>query len=120
MRRSRTSAPCPRAELSPSHTERFRFSVRFCETDSASLSKQGGRIWPPPSISYGRALRLSELHALQRLGLETSRFTRAGGRGGLQPDMAGAFLKLSLPVELAGPIALGKHAHFGLGLFRRA
>jgi CRISPR-associated protein Csb2 len=44
--------------------------------------------------------------------------TRAG-RGGSQPDAAGGFFRLEFKQEVAGPIALGWGAHFGLGLFRR-
>ncbi len=34
-----------------------------------------------------------------------------------QPDCQGAFLTVSLSVELAGPLALGFASHYGLGLF---
>jgi len=37
-----------------------------------------------------------------------------------QPDSQGAFLTVSLPVELAGPLALGFASHYGLGLFASA
>lgn len=42
-----------------------------------------------------------------------------GGRGGHQPDVVGAFLRLTFEQPTAGPFALGKHAHFGMGLFER-
>jgi len=40
-----------------------------------------------------------------------------GGRGGHQPDTLGGFFRLEFPAPVPGPIALGKHAHFGMGLF---
>lgn len=42
------------------------------------------------------------------------------GRGGHQPDRAGGFFKLTFSNPVQGPVALGKHAHFGMGLFQRA
>jgi CRISPR-associated protein Csb2 len=39
------------------------------------------------------------------------------GRGGVQPDAAGASFELAFDTELPGPVALGWGAHFGLGLF---
>jgi CRISPR-associated protein Csb2 len=44
--------------------------------------------------------------------------TRPSGRGGEQPDAAGGAFRLTFSEPVSGPIALGKHAHFGLGLFR--
>jgi len=41
------------------------------------------------------------------------------GRGGLQPDVHGGFFRLRFASEVEGPISLGKHAHFGMGLFGR-
>lgn len=45
--------------------------------------------------------------------------TRRSGRGGAQPDAMGASLQLAFETPVAGPLAFGKHAHLGLGLFRR-
>jgi CRISPR-associated protein Csb2 len=45
--------------------------------------------------------------------------TRPRGLGGSQPDTSGASLRLIFEIEVAGPLAFGKHAHFGLGLFVR-
>lgn len=48
-------------------------------------------------------------------------FLRARSRGReARPDGAGAFLRLSFPEPVGGPVALGYASHFGLGLFRRA
>lgn len=50
--------------------------------------------------------------------LSTLAFTRTRrGRGGVQPDAAGAAFVLTFDEDLPGPIALGCGAHFGLGLF---
>jgi CRISPR-associated protein Csb2 len=38
-------------------------------------------------------------------------------RGGRQPDTSGGFFRLTFEKEIAGPIALGWGAHFGLGMF---
>lgn len=35
-----------------------------------------------------------------------------------QPDPVGAFLKLTFPERIGGPLALGFGSHFGLGMFR--
>lgn len=43
--------------------------------------------------------------------------TRPRGFGGPQPDAMGASLRLTFETGVAGPIAFGKHAQFGLGLF---
>ena len=43
--------------------------------------------------------------------------TRPRGLGGRQPDSMGAALQLTFETATAGPLAFGKHAHFGLGLF---
>jgi CRISPR-associated protein Csb2 len=53
--------------------------------------------------------------------IEPREFVRTrGGRGGHQPDAAGGFFRVKFPRPVSGPIALGKHAHFGMGLFERA
>jgi CRISPR-associated protein Csb2 len=50
--------------------------------------------------------------------LSTLAFARTRrGRGGRQPDTAGGSFRLSFETKVAGPIALGWGAHFGLGLF---
>ncbi len=41
------------------------------------------------------------------------------GRGGHQPDVSGGFFLLEFPTPVAGPIGIGKHAHFGMGMFER-
>jgi CRISPR-associated protein Csb2 len=46
-------------------------------------------------------------------------FHRFRSRGGEeQADTIGTFLRLTFPVEIEGPLALGYACHFGLGLFR--
>lgn len=46
-------------------------------------------------------------------------FHRFRGRGGeKQPDTHGAFLRLSFPEPIVGPLSLGYASHFGLGLFK--
>jgi CRISPR-associated protein Csb2 len=50
--------------------------------------------------------------------LSTLAFARTRrGRGGRQPDTAGGSFRLTFETKVAGPIALGWGAHFGLGLF---
>jgi CRISPR-associated protein Csb2 len=52
--------------------------------------------------------------------LEPREFVRTrAGRGGHQPDTQGGFFRLSFPRPTAGPLSIGKHAHFGMGLFER-
>jgi CRISPR-associated protein Csb2 len=43
--------------------------------------------------------------------------TRPRGLGGPQPDAMGASLRLTFEGEVSGPLAFGKHAHLGMGLF---
>jgi len=35
-----------------------------------------------------------------------------------QPDAAGAFLRVTFPQTMSGPLAIGFGSHFGLGLFK--
>lgn len=64
--------------------------------------------------------RMETIEAMGRM-LRPMDFQRSrGGRGGPQPDRQGGFFRLSFARPVAGPIALGWGAHFGLGLFRRA
>jgi CRISPR-associated protein Csb2 len=52
-------------------------------------------------------------------GLEPTAFDRdRQDRGGAAIDRRGGFFRLVFPRAVCGPISLGKHAHFGLGLFK--
>ena len=51
-------------------------------------------------------------------GRRTVHFHRFRSRGReVQPDTAGAFLEITFPKPVEGPITLGYGSHFGLGLF---
>lgn len=51
-------------------------------------------------------------------GVRPSAFVRErAGRGGRVSDSQGGFFRLIFPKPVRGPLSLGKHAHFGLGLF---
>ncbi len=73
-----------------------------------------GRGWPEP-------VQLEPIPTVQ-VGGQTRRpihFHRFRSRQHLeQPDRQGSFWRLSFPEPVAGPIALGFAAHFGLGLFQ--
>ncbi|SDH78827.1 type I-G CRISPR-associated protein Csb2 [Roseospirillum parvum] len=60
---------------------------------------------PALTLDGGKNLRPIHFHRFR---------SRHGER---QPDTRGAFLDLTLPVPLSGPLALGYASHFGLGLF---
>lgn len=76
---------------------------------------------PPPDVqpvqAGGRFVILRD-DGLPRSLLRFAR-TRARGFGGPQPDTAGASLRLVFDEPQPGPFAFGKHAHLGMGLFRR-
>ena len=68
-------------------------------------------------------LQVDELEAIdvggtRRRAIHFHRF-RSRGRE-VQPDAAGALLRIRLPEPLAGPLAIGYGSHFGLGLFGAA
>ena len=76
---------------------------------------------PPPDVQPvqegGRFVILRD-DGLPRSPLRFAR-TRSRGFGGPQPDAAGASLRLVFNEPQLGPFAFGKHAHLGMGLFRR-
>lgn len=61
-----------------------------------------------PDIPVGGSLRRP---------LQFDRFRQRGREK--QPDTVGAFLEISFPEPIQGPLALGYGCHFGLGLFAR-
>lgn len=76
---------------------------------------------PPPDVQPVQAG--GRFVILRDDGRERSllRFARTRPRrfGGPQPDTAGASLRLIFDEPQLGPFAFGKHAHLGMGLFRR-
>lgn len=58
-----------------------------------------------------------KVHGTPRRPVQFHRF-RSRGRE-KQPDTQGAFLRLSFPEPVEGPLALGYACHFGLGMFAR-
>ena len=73
---------------------------RGLDADGAEIEKLG-------SIAVGGS---------NRRALHFHRFRSRGGEK--QPDAAGALLRIALPGQIAGPLAIGFGSHFGLGLFK--
>ncbi|MCC6716829.1 MAG: type I-U CRISPR-associated protein Cas5/Cas6 [Acetobacteraceae bacterium] len=76
--------------------------------------------WPPEvhPVHEGGRFVIRQNDGLPRSLLRFAR-TRPRGSGGPQPDAAGASLRLVFDEPQLGPLAFGKHAHLGMGLFRR-
>lgn len=70
------------------------------------------RHFPPPRVEPIPAVRI---RGRERRPVHFHRFRSK--RGLAQPDTRGAFLRLTFPEPVGGPIALGFACHFGLGLF---
>jgi CRISPR-associated protein Csb2 len=87
--------------------------------DDALSAAQIRREWsfrwpdsPPPSVE-----QLPSLHAAGRITLSRSFDWARTDRDRLAPDRHGGFFRLTFEHPVSGPIALGRSAHFGLGLF---
>jgi CRISPR-associated protein Csb2 len=87
--------------------------------DDALSAAQVRREWslrwpdsPPPNVE-----RLPSLYAAGRTTLSRRFDWARTDRDCLAPDRPGGFFRLTFEHPVSGPIALGRSAHFGLGLF---
>lgn len=105
----------PRYDRKPPRS--FAERVRSYE---AQIAREWVKSHPGTPLPTIQAITAGERFRVPGGKLEPDAFVRTrDGRGGHQPDAVGGFFKLTFPRPVAGPIALGKHAHFGMGLFER-